>query len=370
MDVGIAVLIALFMTLSALDQAGADRVDSVGYALLALGGLVLIAHRVWPLPVLVTAIAIQLLHYVRGYPEGAEWVATTVALGSLAWSMGWRRAAPFGVALVLMSMSDVLFGGAPGLTAEHALVMVGVTCAVSVGEWLRTREAYLVAVAERGEALAQVRADETRRLIGEERLRIAREVHDVVAHAIASISVQAGVGAHVGAREPERAREALVAIKHASSEALDDLRAVLDMLRLDGSGDGPVPSRLLELHRLVDQAHHAGLEVTVERCGTVRALPAPVDMAAYRIVQESLTNAMKHAVAGRVRINLEYRPDVLAVAVADSGGGPAPTGSETGGHGIQGMRERATALGGCLDAGITADGGFAVTAELPVRGQG
>ncbi|WP_051764561.1 sensor histidine kinase [Saccharothrix syringae] len=209
-------------------------------------------------------------------------------------------------------------------------------------------------------SLARVRGTERRaRQVEEERLRIAREVHDVVAHSLAMINVQAGVAAHVADRRPEEAVKALRAIKEASGRALDDLRATLGVLRT-GEGTAPVPglARLDELVRSVPG--------TVVR-GEPGELPAPVDAAAYRVVQESLTNAVRYA-PGATAVVVEFRraERSLELTVTDDGaGGDRP--AQGSGAGIRGMRERVEALGGTLEAGPTATG-FAVRAVLPVGG--
>ncbi|MFD0200101.1 MULTISPECIES: sensor histidine kinase [Saccharothrix] len=200
------------------------------------------------------------------------------------------------------------------------------------------------------------------RQVEEERLRIAREVHDVVAHSLAMINVQAGVAAHVADRRPDEAVKALKAIKEASGHALDDLRATLGVLRT-GAGTTPVPS-LARLDELVKPVPVAKV------VGTPGTLPAPVDAAAYRVVQEALTNAMRYAPdASEIVISFEHTEDALVLTVTDDGttrGDQVPQGA---GSGIRGMRERVEALGGTLDAGPSTKG-FTVKAVLPweVRG--
>jgi signal transduction histidine kinase len=212
-------------------------------------------------------------------------------------------------------------------------------------------------------SLRRTRVREQRsRQVEEERLRIAREVHDVVAHSLAMINVQAGVAAHVADRRPEEAVKALKAIKEASGHALDDLRATLGVLRT-GEGTTPVPSldRLDELVRPVPIA---------KVVGTPGTLPAPVDAAAYRVVQEALTNAMRYAPdASEIVISFEHTEDALVLTVADDGTARADQPPQGSGSGIRGMRERVEALGGTLDAGPS-NPGFTVRAVLPweVRG--
>ncbi|MFD1150190.1 sensor histidine kinase [Saccharothrix hoggarensis] len=205
-------------------------------------------------------------------------------------------------------------------------------------------------------------AEQRSRQVEEERLRIAREVHDVVAHSLAMINVQAGVAAHVADRRPDEAVKALKAIKEASGHALDDLRATLGVLRT-GEGTTPVPS----LDRLDDLVKPVAKARVV---GSPGDLPAAVDAAAYRVVQEALTNAMRYAPdASEIVISFEHTDDALVLTIADDGAGGDGRTSQGVGSGIRGMRERVEALGGTLDAGPSARG-FAVRAVLPweVRG--
>jgi signal transduction histidine kinase len=199
-----------------------------------------------------------------------------------------------------------------------------------------------------------------RRQAEDERLRIAREVHDVVAHSLAMINVQAGVAAHVADRRPEEAVKALLAIKEASRAALVDLRATLGVLR-SGEGTAPTPS-LSRLQELIDPVGKP-----VEVVGEPGALPTSVDVAAYRIVQESLTNALRYAPdATAITIRFVRDDEQLELSVSDDGsGGESSVGSGTG---LRGMRERVEALGGELHAGVSPRGGFEVRAVLPIRG--
>jgi signal transduction histidine kinase len=208
--------------------------------------------------------------------------------------------------------------------------------------------------------------DEAQRRLGEERLRIAREVHDVVAHAMVAINVQAGVAAHRIDKDPEQARTALRAIKQASGEALADLRATLGVLRGD---DAEAPVRpaagLGDLDELAAGLRAAGVEVELD-VGDVAAVPGSVQAAGYRIVQEALTNALRHAEAAHVRVRVGREGGAVRVEVADDGRGAAADGARDGsGSGVPGMRERAAALGGTLEAGPDPGGGWRVRAELP-----
>jgi signal transduction histidine kinase len=201
-----------------------------------------------------------------------------------------------------------------------------------------------------------------------ERLRIARELHDVVAFSFATISVHAGVAVHVADERPEVAAQALRAIKAISVEASREMRGILEVLRTAGAGDAPSHG-VVALDALAATTTAAGLPTRVVVSGRARSLPPAVDRAAYRIAQEALTNALRHAGPASAVVTVRYEPDGLLLQVLDDGRGAAPSDREVepgSGHGIAGMRERAQAVGGELDAGSDAAGGFRVRASLPV----
>lgn len=277
-----------------------------------------------------------------------------------------------------------------------ALVAWGGTAA-AFGDALRSRRAYAASAAERECRAALAREEEAKRRVAEERLRIARELHDVVAHQIALANVQASVAAHVMDRRPDQARQALVHAREASRSALDELRATVGLLRLRGEPDVPMEPApgLGLLDQLLDGFRREGLQVTVE-CVSSQAgepatekcrppLPVSVDLTAYRVIQESLTNVRKHAGPGAgavVRIRRES--GALEVVVDDDGtpavpavpGAPAreraaapAADAAGGGHGLLGMYERANALGGVCRAGVRPGGGFRVWVRLPLAGR-
>jgi signal transduction histidine kinase len=227
-----------------------------------------------------------------------------------------------------------------------------------------------VAMASRQRRLAaeRTRAEEDRRRAGEERMRIARELHDVLAHNISLINVQAGVALHLMDEQPGQSRGALQAIKQASNDALGELRSVLDVLRQGDEAPPRAPaSGLAHLDSLVSRAGATGLEVRTRVEGTPRPLPAGADLAAYRIVQESLTNVTRHAGPASAAVLVRYGKDNLTVQVDDNGKGPSATNTNgTGGNGIRGMRERVATLGGELTTGPRPGGGFRVRARLPL----
>ncbi|HEV3497248.1 MAG TPA: sensor histidine kinase, partial [Actinomycetes bacterium] len=216
-------------------------------------------------------------------------------------------------------------------------------------------------------ALEAARQELARRAVLEERTRIARDLHDIVAHAMSVITVQAGVGAHLLERDPEQAKKALVVIEETGRGALGEMRRLLGALR---GGDPPTEPQpgLASLDRLAAQATAAGVPVEVQVEGPVRALPAGLEVSAYRIAQEALTNTIKHAPGGRATVTVRYRPHTVELEVVDTGGpgaaaGPAgPAGD--GGHGLRGMRERVALYGGVFEAG-PCPGGFRVLAAFP-----
>jgi signal transduction histidine kinase len=248
-----------------------------------------------------------------------------------------------------------------GFYAAGWLISAGVMV-VTFRMWqLHVRE-----VEQRAEEAERTRDEAARRRAMEERLRIARELHDSLTHSISVICVQAGVAAHLARKRGEEVPPALLAIQEAGAEAARELRATLSVLRSEEDGDS---SGLGQLESLVARVGGAGLPVTVTVTGVERALPSEVDQAAYRIVQEALTNVSRHAGRACASVHLHYTPGTFSVQVDDgagtsAGGGLRPTGT---GLGLIGMRERVTALGGRLRAGPRDGGGFQVRAEFPAR---
>jgi len=249
-----------------------------------------------------------------------------------------------------------------------------------LGHSAHNRRAYLAAVEERARRAEESRDTEARRRVGEERVRIARELHDLVAHQITLANAQATVAAHLFDARPEQTRKSLNELVATTGDALDDLRATVGLLRQSGDAAAPAEPApgLSRLPTLLESFRRAGLEVSVHQEGTARPLPPGVDLTAYRIVQEALTNVTKHAATGSARVYLAWNRDRVTITVADDGGGTrtAPTAS-TGpsaptaldrppGYGLIGMRERATAVGGHLTAGRRPEGGFLVSTQLPL----
>jgi signal transduction histidine kinase len=340
-----------------------------GYALLAVSGLALLVRRRWPLAVFATTAVASLVYYTAGYPDGPGWIALFIAIYTVtANGDGQRSVQTVAAALAVLTVVWLLTTDlTPFSGAGWVFFRIGTAImAVVLGDMLRARRVVATEALERAERAERTREEEARRRVDTERLRIAREVHDTVAHAIAVINVQAGVTAHVLDRRPERARETLLTIEQTSARALSELRATLGVLRGAGDGSAPAPG-LAQVEELTGLAREAGLDVKVEVRSPPCELPPAVDQAAYRIVQESITNAIRHAGPARVTVGITYGPGDLELRVADDGRGPCGGHAGAGGRGIIGMRERAGLLGGELTAGPGPDGGFQVWARLPLE---
>src|SRR5829696_5075290 len=348
--------------------------DPLAWILLVAGPLALLVRRRWPAQVLAVTLSCGLAYAARTYPEGPSSLAIYPALWTVALTSprrtAWVAAGGTAVAVAgaeLFLYGDTMFDGEPLYAAAT------VFAAMWWGEAVRARRAYVAELRDRAERAERTREEEARRRVDEERMRIARELHDVVSHTIGVISVQAGVAAHLLERRPDKAAESLAAIRQASDEALGELHAMLGVLRHGDGGGGQAPLSpapgLGELDALVAQAAGAGLEVQVSLEGRPRRLPPAVDLAAYRVVQESLTNVIRHARAGRADVTVHHADGRVVVEVTDDGRArPGDRNGNGSGRGILGMRERARALGGSLEAGPRPEGGFRVVASLPVEG--
>jgi len=348
---------------AAKHQPGHRPVDAGAIALVAASAGVLALRRRYPAAVLALVFGIILVYFVLGYAYGPIWLSLVIAYYTAVTSGRRLAAAIAAVAgFAIFPWLDYLLRhrqapSAAGLAALAAWLLV----LLGAGEAVRIRR-------ERAAAAARVREEEARRKATEERLRMARELHDSLGHYLSLISVQSGVALNLNQQLPVQARAALAAVKQASKDALGELRSALEVLRQDGerAPRSPAPA-LARLGDLVSRASAPGLEVTAETEGTARPLPFGVDVAAYRIAQEALTNVARHAGPATAAVRITYGEEDLTVQVDDNGRRPArpvPAGST----GIAGMRERAAALGGELYAGPRPGGGFRVRARLPLTG--
>ena len=352
----------------------ATELDAGAYALLALGPLALVMRRRYVREVLAFVFAVTAAYVARGYPLGPNFLSLGLAIISAVFA-GERV-----LAWAAIGTGWLLFLGLPWALGHSGGPKV--LAALAIGAWLLVALAGAERVRGRQERFAQARRARelrARRQADEERLRIAQELHDVLAHNISLINVQSGVALHLMDEKPEQARIALTAINEASADALREVRSVLGVLRGNGEQAPRAPTAGLDrLDDLVARTTAAGVGVTLEVHGERRPLPASIDLAAFRIVQEALTNVVRHAGAGVATVELTYGPDDLTVQVDDDGHGPDTSGGrhevqvpngEGGGNGIPGMRERAVALGGTFDAGPRSRGGFRVRARIPLSGK-
>lgn len=350
--------------------------DGFAYALLVVSGLAVAVRRRWPVPVLAVAALASAAYYLLGYPDGPGWLGLFIALYTVAAYGDGRRSlliAGGGIAVLSACWLVAAAGIEPRAAIGWVYFRIGASVmSVALGESVRTRQVIAADAQRRAELAERTREEEARARVDAERLRIAREVHDTVAHAIAIINVQSGVTAHVLDKRPDVAREALRTIERTSSRALHEMRAILGVLRGDDEeGRTPYPG-LDRIGELAAKARDAGLDITIEEDPPAAPLPSAVGGAAYRIVQESITNVVRHVGPTRVTVALRPGPDVLEIRVTDEGRREAPaqeTCSEPG-RGIVGMRERCLLLGGEFEAGPRPGGGFEVRARLPLAPAG
>ncbi|MEU2117953.1 histidine kinase [Streptomyces sp. NPDC016459] len=356
--IAVGVAAALLVTGLSVHHS-ASGLGLLGYVLLAVGGLALAAGRRAPVAVLaVTGLC------AVGYQAAGFDVAAVAFLFAVYAAM---RA---GHRIVTVAVSVAVLASLPLAALVSGLHSTGEAFAQARGA---LQIAWLIAAGAAGEALRQAeqRADEAertreetaRRRADEERLHIARELHDSLTHQISVIKVQAEAAVHVAQRRGEEVPEALLAIREAGREASRELRATLEALRDD---DTTPPHGLDHVTELVERAGKSGLEATLTIEGRRHDVPTAVGRTAYRVVQESLTNIARHADAGTASVHIDYRPDTLAIRIDDDGKATPDSAPEPG-IGLLGMRERVTALGGRLRAEPRSEGGFTVQAELPVE---
>ncbi|MFJ6049516.1 sensor histidine kinase [Streptomyces sp. NPDC092307] len=346
--------------------------------LMLLGATALVFRRRQPRAVLAVTCGLSLLELTTGEPRAPVAMCTVIAL----YTVASRTDRPTTWRIGLLTMAGLtgvamLAGPLPWYAQENIGIFAWTGMAAAAGDAVRSRRAFVDAIRERAERAERTREEEARRRVAEERLRIARDLHDVVAHHIALVNVQAGVAAHVMDKRPDQAKEALAHVRDASRSALNELRATVGLLRQSGDPEAPTEPApgLGVLDELVDTFRHAGLpvEVIVQLDGTPQAgaLPAAVDLAAYRVIQEALTNVRKHAGPGaKAEVSVVRVGPSVEVTVLDDGGesaDPAPEPTDPGGgHGLLGMRERTGALGGTCFAGPRFGGGYRVHAILPL----
>jgi signal transduction histidine kinase len=341
-------------------QDGRERIDALALALLAVGPAALYVKRRLPVAVLWITIVSTTAYLLLDYPRGPVFLAPIVAF-VIAVLAGHRRAA-----WLALGLGYATFLWFPALVGDEPAPPVGK--ALGTAAWLLVLAAITEIVAfrrERAREEERARRQEALARTGQERLRIARELHDVLAHNVSLINVQAGVALHLLDEQPQRARPALEAIKEASSDTLREVRSVLGILRGPDEQAPRTPTAgVAGLEELISRTSAAGIPVRGEIRGEPRTMPASVDLAVYRIVQEALTNVARHADPAAAVVRLSYGEKAITVEVDDDGRHARANG--VGGNGLAGMRERVVALGGEFSAGPRPDAGFRVTARLPL----
>ncbi|MFV2111127.1 sensor histidine kinase [Micromonospora sp. LOL_025] len=357
-DWAFAVGVAAALLVTGLSRNSATNLDLLGYALLTGGGLAVAARRQAPVATLAVTGLCAVGYQAAGFdvPAVAYLFAVYTAVRAGHRGITVAASAVMLAALPLAALASGLHDtGEAFARARGALELAWLVAAGAAGEALRQAE-------RRAEEAERTREETARRRADEGRLHIARELHDSLTHQISIIKVQAEVAVHVARRRGEHVPEALLAIQQAGREATRELRATLEALR----GDDTAPPRGLDdVLELVEGARTTGLHTTLTIEGQRHGVPATVDRTGYRIVQESLTNIVRHANAATASVRIDYRPDTLAIRVDDDGKATPGT-APVSGVGLLGMRERVSALGGSLRAEPRGEGGFTVQAELPV----
>jgi signal transduction histidine kinase len=349
-------------------EAGAVDPWPWGHALILVACLAVLWRTAYPCAAGLVSVVASTVYYPLGFPDGMVMLCTAVMLYTLVrwgyrvfgWTLGVGQFAAVNGYEFLMT----------GTFRPEAVGIVGwVLVLLCTGEVVRWRQEYLRADHEREAESLRTREEELLRRASEERVRLARDVHDTVAHNISLINVQAGTALYLMETEPQRAAEALATIKQTSKDTLVELRGMLGVLRAvdEAAPRSPVPG-LDRLEELAEGTRRAGIDVVVEVSGVPGHLPVSTESAAYRTVQEALTNVVRHSGASSARVGIEHRASSLVVEVTDDGAGTV--GPPAAGNGITGMRERAALVGGTVDAGPLREGGFRVRARLPLDGAG
>ncbi len=373
MAVFVAISVAVLWT--SVTEEGGRALDVWGW-ILGVGAAIPIAfRRTHPPQAAIVSTLCTLTYWVADYPEAAVGPALLIltysAAAHTATSERARKVGLFiGFALAAVLIAGVVFPEEDLSGLDAVANGVVFSTAWVLGDNMRSRRDRIAEMQRQAVEDEKNRQLEATRAIERERAAIARELHDVVAHGLSVIVVQAAAARRVLHKSPEKADEALLAVEETGRTSLDEMRRLLGVLRSEDNGGERAPQPgLSDLEHLVEQVNGAGLQVEVNVHGEARNLPPGIELSAYRIVQESLTNAIKHAGPARARVDLSFEPSHLEVAVTDDGrGGAAGLADQQdgGGHGLLGMRERIESIGGTFLAGPKSGGGYQVTARIPV----
>jgi signal transduction histidine kinase len=347
-------------------------------ALLIVQSAALTFRRRWPMAVYAIVGSATIVYSWLGFSSNVAGFGVLIAIYTVAAHLPLADAAVaggvyvVGMFLSLLGISRTSGSSPDGFLAEFLVNLLALALAWTVGVTIRTRRAYVASLEARAALLEREREDNARLAVALERGRMARELHDVVAHSVSVVVVQATAAERMVDLDPAGARDAMRTAAAVGREALVEMRRVLDVLREESAVGGLEPQPGIdELPALARRMNDAGLPVELSVQGLQRPLPASAALSVYRIVQESLTNTLRHAGPARARVLLRYLPDALEVLVSDNGAGVArdegSPGPEGGGHGLVGMRERVALFGGELVAGPRPEGGYAVHARIPIE---
>ena len=356
-----ALFVATALATTWKPDPGYDDRDGFAVALILLATAPHVFRRVAPVPVLVVTLSATAALFIRGYDAGALPFLIGVGVYTVGAYRPWREVVGAAV-FVNVTLVVMLVANSPRFAVPEFVTSVPIYAATMLVGWTMQSRRLHTESLEREQDQVQLRA------AADERLRIAQELHDVIGHSLGVIAVQAGVGMHVMDSDPAEAKKALENISRTSRSSLAEIRRLLGLVR---AGEGPASYTptpgLADLPRLAEDVTGAGLEVDLQVADDARGLPPGVELAAYRIVQEALTNARKHARASRAAVSLDVESGTLRVVVTDNGvpSLSKDTGKRTGGNGLIGMRERVAVYGGSLEAGPVSSWVFRVAATLP-----
>jgi signal transduction histidine kinase len=379
LDLVLAVALGLLGLLDlAWDSRESGQPIAIGaVALIAIQAGALAFRRRQPMTVYAIVGCATIVYAWVGFESNVSGLAVLIAIYTvaanvpLADAVGAAAIYVGGMTLSLIGAFQARGGTVEDFISEFLINLLALVLAWTVGVTVRTRRAYVAALEARNALLEREREDNARLAVALERGRIARELHDVVAHNVSVVVVQAGAAERLVGTDPDRARQAMRDVASTGRQALDEMRRLLGVLREDEPGDVMEPQPgVAELENLARRVGDAGLPVELSVQGEQRPLPASAALSAYRIVQEALTNTLRHAGPARARVILRYLPDALEIQVSDNGTGSAARtdpaeGTDGGGHGLIGMRERVTLFGGELRAGPRPEGGYSVVARIP-----
>jgi signal transduction histidine kinase len=366
------------LDLAWLSGRSGEAIPIAAVALIAVQSIALAFRRRRPMAVYAIVGCVTIVYSWIGFESNVSGLGVLIAIYTVAASVPLADAVGAaaiyvgGMTLSLIGAFQARGGTLEVFISEFLINLLALVLAWTVGVTVRTRRAYVAALEARNALLEREREDNARLAVALERGRIARELHDVVAHNVSVVVVQAGAAERLVETHPDRAREAMRDVATTGRQALEEMRRLLGVLREDEPGNGMEPQPgVAELETLARRVSDAGLPVELSVQGEQRPLPASAALSAYRIVQEALTNTLRHAGPARARVILRYLPDALEIQVSDNGTGSAAARidpaqrTDGGGHGLIGMRERVMLFGGELSAGPRPEGGYAVVARIP-----